>query len=145
MVFVGHREQQRKRRYTLADLAALELMTFQRGSQPWVDLLELFRGAALEPRVHAISSISAMVQLVEAGFGVATLPRVAVQRLTQRPLKILATDTALPRLPVHASHRLDAASSLAGGIIEDLLKTLGVPIKPAPKPAPKPTSKKSMT
>ena len=82
MVFVGHQALHRKRRYALADLAALELMTFQRGSQPHVALLDLFRTANLEPRrVHAISSISAMVQLVEGGIGVATLPLVAVQRL----------------------------------------------------------------
>jgi DNA-binding transcriptional LysR family regulator len=41
--------------------------------------------------VHTISSISAMVQLVEGGFGIATLPLVAVQRLAERlPLKALS-------------------------------------------------------
>ena len=56
----------------LARLAAeRELLTFQRGSQPHVALLDLFRQAKLEPkRVHAVSSISAMTQLAEGGFGV---------------------------------------------------------------------------
>jgi DNA-binding transcriptional LysR family regulator len=145
MVFVGHREQHRKRRYALADLAAIDLMTFQRGSQPHVDLLDLFRAAGLEPRVHAISSISAMVQLVEAGFGVATLPRAAVARLTQRPLKPLAVQTPLPRLQVHASHRIDPGSTLAGGFVDAVLDA----VQAAPqtrRATPKlPPSKKSMT
>jgi DNA-binding transcriptional LysR family regulator len=128
MVFVGHREQQRKRRYTLAELAALpdiELLTFQRGSQPWVGLQELLREAQVEARVHAISSISAMVQLVEAGFGVATLPRAAVQHLTQRPLKVLTVEPLLQRLPVHATHRVDPGSNLASGIVDAVLESVG--------------------
>ncbi len=125
MVFVGHAEHHRQRRYGMAELARFELMTFQRGSQPWVSLLEQFREAGLEPRVHAISSISAMVQLVEAGFGVATLPRAAVARLTQRPLRVLSADTALQRLPVHASHRLDPSSTLAAGIVDGLRSAMG--------------------
>jgi hypothetical protein len=76
--------------------------------------------------VHAISSISAMVQLVESGFGIATLPRVAAERLAQRqPLRVLNVTEVLAPLPLHASYRedptstitiaaLDAAASFAG-------------------------------
>ncbi len=53
---------------------ALELITFQRGSQPHVALLDLLNRAGVEPmRIHTVSSISAMSQLVEDGLGVATL------------------------------------------------------------------------
>jgi DNA-binding transcriptional LysR family regulator len=143
MVFVGHRDQQRKRRYTLAELAALpdmELLTFQRGSQPWVGLQELLREADMDVPVHAISSISAMVQLVEAGFGVATLPRAAVQHLAQRPLKVLTVEPLLQRLPVHASHRVDPGSSLVGGIVDAVLESVG-----AAPVISRQRSKKSMT
>jgi DNA-binding transcriptional LysR family regulator len=62
-----------------------EFLTFQRGSQPHVALLDLCRKQGVEaPRVHNISSISAMVQLVESGFGVATLPHAATVRLGER-------------------------------------------------------------
>jgi len=127
MVFVGHRELHRKRRYALADLAALELLTFQRGSQPHVALLDLFRRAGLEPpRVHAISSISAMVQLVEGGFGVATLPRAAAQRLAERlPLKPLACEAALTPLPVHLSYRHDPSSGVPAEVIDAVLAFAG--------------------
>ena len=68
--------------YTLADLADIELLTFQRGSLPHVALLDLFRSHRVEPRrVHTISSVSAMLQMAQGGFGVATLPREAVQHL----------------------------------------------------------------
>jgi DNA-binding transcriptional LysR family regulator len=129
MVFVGHKDLHRKRRYTLADLAPLELLTFQRGSQPHVALLDLFREAGLEPRrVHAISSISAMVQLVEGGIGVATLPLAAVSRLGERlPIKPLACEAPLLPLPVHASWRDDPTSSVAIDVLDAVFEYIGVP------------------
>jgi DNA-binding transcriptional LysR family regulator len=127
MVFVGNSQLQRKRRYTLADLAALDLLTFQRGSQPHVGLIDLFRGAGIElKRVHTISSISAMVQLVEGGFGVATLPLAAVQRLAQRlPLKPLKCEAELPSLPIHASYRDDPSSEVARGVVDAVADFVG--------------------
>jgi DNA-binding transcriptional LysR family regulator len=115
MVFMGNAQLHRKRRYTLAELGEQEILTFQRGSLPHVALVDLFRQAAVEPkRVHTISSISAMVQLVQGGFGVATLPRRAVQRLLTFPnLKQLSCEAALQPLPIHASYRTDP--SFAGG------------------------------
>ncbi len=128
MVFVGHQELHRKRRYTLADLAAVDLLTFQRGSQPHVGLLDLFRAAGLTPRrVHTISSISAMVQLVEGGIGVATLPLAALRRLSERlPLKRLNCDTPLLPLPVHASYREDPTSAVATGVLDAVFEFIGV-------------------
>ena len=61
MGFVGQAAQHRKRAYTLVELARGELLTFQRGSQPHVALLDALRLAGVEnKRVHTISSISAM-------------------------------------------------------------------------------------
>ena len=129
MVFVGHKDIHRKRVYTLADLAPYDLLTFQRGSQPHVDLIDVFREAGVElPRVHTISSISAMVQLVEGGFGVATLPLAAVLRLSERlPLKALKCAQRLPPLPVHASYREDPTSSVAAGVLDAILFYIGAP------------------
>lgn len=114
MVFVGHAVLHPRKRYALEDLARFELLTFQRASQPYVALLDLFRSAGIEPpRVHAISSISAMVQLVEGGFGIATLPRVAAERLAQRqPLRVLNFTDVLAPLPLHASFREDPTSTI---------------------------------
>jgi len=129
MVFVGNSQVHRKRSYTLADLAEFDLLTFQRGSQPHVGLIDVFRDGGVElKRVHNISSISAMVQLVEGGFGVATLPLAAVERLSERlPLKPLKCEAPLPPLPVHASYRDDPTSMVAQGVVDAVLEYVGVP------------------
>lgn len=123
MAFVGHVEHHRKRSYTLAEIAALHLMTFQRGSQPHTALMDMFRVAGLSPvRVHNISSISAMVQLVEGGLGVATLPLAATQRLAARlPLKVLKCESMLANLPVYASYREDPTSGVAQEVLDKVL------------------------
>ncbi len=123
MCFVGQTAQHRKRAYTLADLAKGELLTFQRGSQPHVALLDALRLAKVEhKRVHTISSISAMAQLVQGGFGVATLPLAAAQRLVAvQGLRVLKCNTALPPLPIHASYRSDPATGVVDGVLKSAL------------------------
>ena len=124
MCFVGNTDIHKKRRYTLQDFATLDLLTFQRGSQPHVGLLDLLKSADVRPRkVHAISSISAMVQLVQGGFGIATLPRAAIVRLSEtRNIKALScTDELLP-LPIHASYRADPTSPVAEQLLKSALE-----------------------
>lgn len=129
MAFVGHAQRHRRRRWTLAELAAGELMTFQRGSQPHVALLDVLHRAGLEPlRIHRISSISAMAELVDDGFGVATLPLVVADLLRRRlPLKVLACDTPLPPLPIHVSWRDDPAAGAERRLVDSLLAHVGSP------------------
>jgi DNA-binding transcriptional LysR family regulator len=124
MVFVGQTQRHAKKRCTLAQLSEHnELLTFQRGSQPHVALLDLCRqhGVAA-PRVHTISSISAMLQLVEQGFGVATLPLAAVARLSQRQgLCAVRCSAVLAPLPIHLSWRDDPATSAAAKVVASVL------------------------
>jgi DNA-binding transcriptional LysR family regulator len=121
MSFVGLADQHKKRTYTLAELAKGELLTFQRASQPYVALVDALRQANIEgKRIHAISSISAMAQLVQGGFGVATLPKAAAERLALvQGLRILQCDVELPPLPIHASYRIDPVT----GMVEAVLKS----------------------
>jgi DNA-binding transcriptional LysR family regulator len=122
MVFVGQAARYGRKRCTLQKLVEQdELLTFQRGSQPHVTLLELCRKQGVQAsRVHTISSISAMVQLAEQGFGVATLPRAAVQPLLERlGLCVVRCDTALAPLPIHVSWRDDPASA-AAAVVDSL-------------------------
>jgi DNA-binding transcriptional LysR family regulator len=127
MVFVGHPDLHKKRNYKLDELAGMELLTFQKGSQPHVTLLDLFRTHRMEPkRVHAISSISAMVQLVQGGFGVALLPRAAVERLTGfARLKPLTCDAKLQSLPIHASYRTDPSSKTVETVVQSAVAFAG--------------------
>lgn len=127
MVFVGHPDLQKKKNYRLDELAGMELLTFQKGSQPHVTLLDLFRTHRMEPKkVHAISSISAMVQLVQGGFGVALLPRAAVERLTGfARLKPLTCDAKLQSLPIHASYRTDPSSKTVETVVQSAVAFAG--------------------
>jgi DNA-binding transcriptional LysR family regulator len=123
MCFVGQAAQHRKRAYTLADLAKGELLTFQRGSQPHVALLDALRLAKVEQKqIHTISSISAMAQLVQGGFGVATLPLAAAERFVQvQGMRVLKCNVQLPPLPIHASYRSDPATGLVDGVLKSAL------------------------
>ena len=127
MAFVGNPLLHKKRNYRLAELADMELLTFQKGSQPHVTLLDLFRQHRLEPKkVHAISSISAMVQLVQGGFGVALLPRAAVARLGGfAKLKPLTVDAKVQSLPIHASYRIDPTSDSVEVVVQSALAFTG--------------------
>lgn len=127
MAFVGHVDQHQRRRWTPAQLAALELITFQRGSQPHVALLDMLNRAQVEPlRIHTVSSISAMSQLVEDGLGVATLPAAVLRRLRKRmPLKALNCEITLPPLPTYLSWRVEPTSTVQT-LVESLLIHLRV-------------------
>jgi len=129
MGFVGNSGLHRKRRYALTELADHDLLTFQRGSQPHQALLQCFQEAGLPlPRVHSVSSISAMVSLVEGGFGIATLPVVVAQQLSRRvPLQVLRADAALTPLPIHASYREDPTSHLVEAVLESALAHVSGP------------------
>jgi len=124
MVFVGASALKRRVPYTLAQIVSHEVMTFQRGSQPHLALLEQLRGEGLEPpRLHAVSSIPAMVHLIEAGFGIATLPLIAARSLVHRhAIAILPCETALAPLPVLASYRHDPGSSALSAVIQDAIR-----------------------
>ncbi len=147
MAFAGPQTMGSRRRHGLAALAQQELLTFQRGSQPYVALMDLLRQADIEPRrVHAISSISAMVQLVQGGFGVATLPLAAVQRLAPSlGITVLRTDVALPPLPVYASYRHDPTSTTIEQVLASALAFSHQHLPSAARSRPASKSKKSIT
>jgi DNA-binding transcriptional LysR family regulator len=112
MVFMGNRTVHKRRIYSANEIAAIDIMTFQRGSQPYVALVDLLREQKIDgARIHAISSISAMVELVEANFGIATLPKAAAARLAKnRAVRILPSALELPPLTLFASFRADPLS-----------------------------------
>jgi len=106
MVFVGPESMASLPDLSLEELLGYDLMTFQRGSQPHVALMETLRAAgAGDKRVHSVSSISALARLVESGFGIATLPLAAAEQLMPKN-RIVVLRAALPLtpLPMYASY-----------------------------------------
>ena len=141
MAFVGNPVLHKKKNYSLRELSELDLLTFQKGSQPHVTLLDLFKKHKLEPKkVHAISSISAMVQLVQGGFGVALLPHAAMARLAGfAKLKALDIDVKVQALPIHASYRIDPTADTVELVVNSALAFAGHAKKD--KNAPKKSNK----
>ena len=112
MVLVGPEQMAGDTPLALEAILGHELMTFQRGSQPHIALISALRNAgASSKRVHSISSVSALVRLVDSGFGLATLPRAVTEQLRQRN-GICALESALQLdpLPVFASYWSDPAA-----------------------------------
>jgi DNA-binding transcriptional LysR family regulator len=118
MCLVGQKKP-KKRRLSIADIARTGLMTFQRGSQPHIALVEALAQAGLtDKRVHAISSISALVKMVESGFGLATFPKAAAEQLAlKHDIAIWPSDLRLDPLPLYASSWPYPESSPMRGII----------------------------
>lgn len=106
MVFVGAASMAEQPDLSISELLAHEIMTFQRGSQPHVALMEKLRIIGCgEKRVHALTSISALTKLAESGFGIATLPLAAAKQLIlSNKITILRSELELTPLPMYASY-----------------------------------------
>jgi len=124
MVFVGRRsDAERSGKWTLPEILERDVLTFQRGSQPHVALIELIRRAGLEGGcIHTISSISALVRMVEGGFGFATLPRATVPSLARgADLAVLDAEPRLAPLPIYASYWAYAAAPQLEAAVQDAI------------------------
>jgi DNA-binding transcriptional LysR family regulator len=65
----------KKQPSTVIELTQYPIITMNKGSQPHIALKELCKSENVSsPRVHCVSSISAIVRLVRCGFGIAVLP-----------------------------------------------------------------------
>jgi DNA-binding transcriptional LysR family regulator len=121
MAFVGSGRHHTRRSYTLASIAEQGLVTFQRGSQPHRALIDVLGEHGLHGRstVHAVSSVSAMARMVEAGLGIATLPRATLPDLCgAHALRALSCTVELPPLPLYLCWREDPSSLELAGVLE---------------------------
>lgn len=106
MVFVGPDSLKEGTYLHIDELMSWELLTFQRDSQPHMALVDcLGKAGVTNKRVHTVTSISALVKLAESGFGLATLPRVAVDELKHHHgIVPIRTALQLVPLPLFASY-----------------------------------------
>ncbi len=126
MVFVGHASMRGNDNLSIDELLNRELLTFQRNSQPHLALLECLGDAGITgKRVHTVTSISALVKLVESGFGLATLPKVAVNELRRHhSIAPIKTALQLVPLPLYASYLNPPATRELEESIADALVSL---------------------
>jgi len=85
----------------LRRLSAERLITYSRHSRPHQDLMRLMQSHGVsEPRVSCVNSLAAMIQLTQAGVGIAAMPPALVPDLLHqgvlRRLDGLDTPPALP-------------------------------------------------
>jgi DNA-binding transcriptional LysR family regulator len=137
MAFAGRRGDG-ERPWSLDDILERDLLTFQRGSQPHAALLEMLKEHGYNgKRVHTVSSISALVRLVEDGFGIATLPAAAIAHMARaHDLARLQTDFSLLPLPVYASHWSHPTAPQIDAVVRDALTFVGALTSPPPAAAP---------
>lgn len=102
----------------LADLAAFPVLSFSRNSGPHKFIERLFGHHLGEPvRVMCMTSASALVRLVEDGFGIGLVPPAIISRqLHEGVVQLLQVDVAMPVLPTVASFRSSPENPLFGQI-----------------------------
>jgi len=126
MVFVGSAARHGRSEYSLQELAAEGLITFQARSPQAQSLHEMLRAECVARcRVDTVSSIAMIIRLVEDGGGVATLPRVLVDRANNPRLRILRCPTQLEPLPLWLSWRPQRNNRAAAEALAQLLAFLG--------------------
>ena len=135
-------------RRSLAALAGEQILTFQRGSHPHGAVIDLFRAAGVQlQHLHCVSSVWAMLGLVEQGFGVATLPRpVVAAGVAAGRLALVETDAALPPLPLAVAYRIDPSGETIERVVDriEAVARRHVPQRRSPRGQPARSSKKSM-
>lgn len=108
-------------RQPLAELLQRPVLTMSPGSQPHEALKQLFREAGIPlGKVHCVSSISALVRLVRAGFGHALVPLPPVYEHVERgELRIVQCEVDIPPQRLVVSH-VEAADSDAIRLVAEL-------------------------
>jgi DNA-binding transcriptional LysR family regulator len=126
MAFVGTTARHQTREYSLRELATEGLITFQARSLQEQALHAMLRAECIDGcRVDTVSSIAIIIRLVEDGAGVATLPRVLVERANNPRLRILRCRTELEPLPLWLSWRTQPSSRAVADAVAMLLASLG--------------------
>ena len=89
----------------LAALARHPIITFSRGTQPYVAVNDLFSQPHLPPiRLHASASLAPVVRMAVDGIGVAVIPpAIVADELEAGRLHIVEADAAIPDLGFTAS------------------------------------------
>jgi len=115
---------------SLADLAALPIITFLRPTRPHVFLREALAGPDLPPlRISGSSSLATMIRMVEDGLGVSPLPWEVVRPgVESGQLRRFETALALPDLEFTATYPVSPPNPMIGLIEKMALETVALEI-----------------
>ncbi|WP_280192291.1 LysR family transcriptional regulator [Delftia sp. PS-11] len=104
MGWVGAADAQAEQ--SLRELLTQPVLTMSPGSQPHEAVKQMFRDAGLPiGKVHCVSSISALVKLVSAGFGHAVMPLPPVLEYAQRgDIRFIRCEAQVPPQRLVVSH-----------------------------------------
>lgn len=106
---------------TIETLAQHPILTFARGTQPYIAVRELFRRSDLPGlRLHASAALSPVVRMAVDGLGIAAVPaEIARQELRAGSLQVLETPFSIPDLVFTASwpHSPDGLAAASVGAI----------------------------
>ena len=90
---------------SVEELAKHPILTFARGTQPYIAMRDLFRRADLPAlRLHASAALSPVVRMAVDGLGIAAVPAaIAREELKSGRVRILPTAITIPELVFTAS------------------------------------------
>jgi len=119
---------ERDRVYTVAELGAMPLITFQRGSPPYRMIAPYFQDeSVLASQLSNSNSLPTMIRLAIDGFGVAAIPTIVVQReLAAGELVQVQVNKPFPPLPFIASYHPVPGSLLTERVAELARRTAAV-------------------
>ena len=108
------------RKASLSDLAQYPVITFTRGSQPHKAVSAAFESIRQRPsKLHCVTSIAAIMRLLQACGGVASMPVAALHdQLVDGTFRTIECDIPLAHLNLVVSYRNDPVK---GGIVEALI------------------------
>lgn len=111
---------ERDRVYTVAELGAMPLITFQRGSPPYRMIAPYFQDeSVLASQLSNSNSLPTLIRLAIDGFGVAAIPTIVVQReLASNELVQVQVSKPFPPLPFIASYHPVPGSLLTERVAE---------------------------
>jgi DNA-binding transcriptional LysR family regulator len=111
------------------ELRTRPIITFPAGSQPHHDVVEAFKAIGQAPKIlHHATSIAAIMRLVGAGLGIASMPLAAIREdLSSGMVVIVESEQALPSLPLFLSYResYDRAIALVAAIVRQEVARFG--------------------
>lgn len=109
--------------YTTAELGAMPLITFQRGSPPYRMIAPYFQDeSVLAAQLSNSNSLPTMIRLAIDGFGIAAVPAVVVQNeLARGELATVRVAKPFPPLPLVASYH-PGPGSLASERVADIAR-----------------------